>query len=62
MEEKHMKKTIITIIAQITEILLFVIESKITVFSQRNPKYNYYKRIYYKNNILAGYLTYKNEY
>ena len=47
--------------SQIKEIPLFVMESEMTIFSQRNPEYNYYKRIYYKNNILAGYLAYKDE-
>ena len=48
--------------AQITETPLFIMESEMTVFSQRHPEYNYYKRIYYKNNGLTGYLAYKNKY
>ena len=36
-------------------------ESEMTIFSQRNPKYNYYKRVYYKDKTLAGYLAYKDE-
>lgn len=47
--------------AQLTETPLFIMESEMTIFSQRHPEYNYYKRIYYKDNILAGYLAYKDE-
>lgn len=46
--------------AQIIETPLFVMESEIKIFSQRHPKYNYY-RVYYKDGTLAGYLAYKDE-
>lgn len=46
---------------QIKETPLFVMESEITIFSQNNPEYNYYKRVYYNDNTLAGYLAYKEE-
>ena len=36
-------------------------ESEITIFSQSNSKYNYYKRVYYKDKTFAGYLAYKDE-
>ena len=47
--------------AQITETPLFIMESEMTVFSQRHHEYNYYERVYYKDKTLAGYLVYKDE-
>ena len=47
--------------AQITETPLFIMETEMTVFSQRHPEYNYYKRVYYKDNTLAGYPAHKAE-
>lgn len=39
---------------------LFVMESELSTFSKRNPDYNEFKRVYYKDGELAGYLAYKN--
>lgn len=47
--------------AQITETPLFIMDGEMSIFSQRHPEYNYYKRVYYEDNILAGYLVYKDE-
>lgn len=47
--------------AQITETPLFIMESEMKIFSQRHPEYNYYKRVYYDDSTLAGYLVYKDE-
>uniref|UniRef100_A0AAU8MHG9 Uncharacterized protein n=1 Tax=Geladintestivirus 6 TaxID=3233138 RepID=A0AAU8MHG9_9CAUD len=47
--------------AQITETPLFIMESEITTFSQCHPEYNYYTRVYYKDNTFVGYLAYKNK-
>lgn len=39
---------------------LFVMESELTIFSKRNPEYKTFKRVYYKDGELAGFLAYKN--
>ena len=46
---------------QVKETPLFVMESELSVFSQNNTEYNYYKRVYYSDNTLAGYLAYKED-
>ena len=40
---------------------LFIMESEKLMFSQRHPEYKFYVKVYYKDDILAGYLAYKNE-
>ena len=46
---------------KVNETPLFIMESELSVFSQSNTEYNYYKRVYYSDNTLAGYLAYKDE-
>lgn len=47
--------------AQIKETPLFVMESEMPAFLQLHPEYDYYIQVYYNDNILAGYLAYKDK-
>ena len=46
---------------KVNETPLFIMESEKLMFSQRHPEYKFYVKVYYKDDILAGYLAYKNE-